>query len=126
MNLKFVKLVKPKETKCSASPLLLRNLQKVMMVFTFDLTRYQAMYSYMTFISVKRKFSGGPNFSKFHVVFGKICMSAPSPGGLAPPPTGNPISAPEITIFLIAIIKSILFFNTRIFHVRTKLECMQI
>ena len=29
-----------------------------------------------------------------HAVFGKICMLAPSHGGLAPPPTGNPGSAP--------------------------------
>ena len=38
----------------------------------------------------------GPKFSYFHAVFGKIwqiCMFAPRPGGLAPPPTGNPGSA---------------------------------
>ena len=30
----------------------------------------------------------------FYTVFGKICMLTPSPGGLAPPFTGNPGSAP--------------------------------
>ena len=35
-----------------------------------------------------------PKLSKFHAVLGKICMLAPSHGGLAPPPMGNPGSAP--------------------------------
>ena len=38
----------------------------------------------------------GPNFSQFYAVFRKMWqnhMLAP-PGGLAPPPTGNPGSAP--------------------------------
>ena len=38
-----------------------------------------------------------PKFSQFHAVFHKIWqnhMLAPLPGGLAPPPTGNPGSAP--------------------------------
>ena len=36
----------------------------------------------------------GPTFFLIFAVFGKTCMLAPSPGGLAPPPTGNPGSAP--------------------------------
>ena len=34
------------------------------------------------------------NFMHFFGNFGQICMLAPPPGGLAPPPTGNPGSAP--------------------------------
>ena len=34
------------------------------------------------------------NFLNFMQFFGKICMLAPSPGGLALPPTGIPGSAP--------------------------------
>ena len=40
----------------------------------------------------------GPKFSQFHVVLWNIwqnCRLAPPPGGLVPPPTGNPGSAPD-------------------------------
>ena len=35
------------------------------------------------------------NFMQFFAKFGKIICWRPPPGGLAPPPTGNPGSAPE-------------------------------
>ena len=44
----------------------------------------------------------GPKFSRFHAVFRKIWqnrMLAPPPRGLAPPPTGNPGSAPALWNF---------------------------
>ena len=39
----------------------------------------------------------GPKFSQFHAVFCKIWQNhmLTPPGGLAPPPTGNPRSAPD-------------------------------
>ena len=40
----------------------------------------------------------GPKFSQFHAVFREIWqnhMLAPPPGGLTPPPTDNPGSAPD-------------------------------
>ena len=45
----------------------------------------------------------GPKFSQFHVVFQKIWQNhmlvpPPPPRGLAPPPTGNPGSAPVTNI----------------------------
>ena len=43
--------------------------------------------------------SYGPKFSQFHAVirkFGKIICWRPPPVGLAPPPTGNPGSAPAV------------------------------
>ena len=43
----------------------------------------------------------GPKFSHFHAVFGKIWqnrMLAPAARGLAPPPTGNPGSAPAVDV----------------------------
>ena len=36
------------------------------------------------------------NFMQFFGNFGKIICWSPLPGGLAPPPTGNPVSAPAI------------------------------
>ena len=45
----------------------------------------------------------GSKFSQFHAVFREIWqnhMLAPPPGGLAPPPTGNPGSAPEVVMFM--------------------------
>ena len=50
------------------------------------------------------------NFMQFFGKFGKIiCWSTPappppSPGGLAPSPTGNPVSAPEIEEELVALV----------------------
>ena len=48
-------------------------------------------------VAVPRGAPYGPKFSQFHAVFGKfgkiICWCPPE--GLAPPPTGNPGSAPE-------------------------------
>ena len=48
----------------------------------------------------------GQNFLNFMQFFGKIwqiCMLAPSPGGLAPPPTRNPGSAPDNNLVIKAV-----------------------
>ena len=49
------------------------------------------------FLSSGGSKGGRTKFSQFHAVFRKIwknCMLAPPSGGLAPPPIGNPGSAP--------------------------------
>ena len=43
------------------------------------------------------------NFMQFLGKIWQICMLASPPGGMAPPPTGNPGSSPELLTYYLAI-----------------------